>query len=117
MRIPGIVLIAGLASATAQAADPNGKFQIVGAGALACQKYLGATEQQRAYTETWWAGYMTAMNRSTGDTHHLMGDVDPAEVNAMILRDCTARPNESIGIVVRAVMEQLYPKRRRAAPK
>ncbi len=57
---------------------------------------------------------MTAMNRSTGDTHHLMGDFAPAEVNAMILRDCTARPDQPIAIVVHAVMEQLYPKRRRA---
>ncbi len=47
MRSLSMVLVAGLESATAQAADPNGKFQIVGAGALSCEKYLGATEQQR----------------------------------------------------------------------
>lgn len=46
-----------------------------------------------------------------------MGDFDPAEINAMILRACTARPTVPIAIVVHDVMEQLYPKRRRAAPK
>ena len=116
MRLVSAILATVMMSAAAEAADPDGRFHIVGAGAVTCQQYVGATEQQRLYAETWWAGYMTALNRTTAETYHFMGDTSVEQVNAMIGEHCAANPNDRLAMAVHAVAGQLYAKRQRRSP-
>jgi hypothetical protein len=116
MRFVHAILATMLVSASAQAADPNSMFHIVGAGAVTCQQYTNATPEQRLYAETWWAGYITALNRTTPDTYHLMGDVPSEQVNQMLSEYCTDNPNDRFAIAVHKVVERLYPNRIRKSP-
>lgn len=116
MRLVQAIVATMLMSATAQAADANGRFFIVGAGAVTCQQYVGASQERKLYAETWWAGYITALNRSTGDTYHLMGDAQSELVNEMLQEYCAANPNDRLAIAVHKVVERLYPNRTRKSP-
>ena len=116
MKFIGAVLASGLVCASAQAADKSGHFQTLGAGALACSKYLAADNQDKVYAETWWAGYMTAMNRWTDDTWSFEGKKSADDVNAMLREECAANPQELIANAVHNVLEKLYPDRRQTGP-
>jgi len=116
VKLFGAVLAAGLACATAQAADKNDDFQILGAGALTCQKYLDAGKQDRLYAETWWAGYATAANRLTDDTWSVVGKKSIDDVNDMIQKQCSAHPDDLIAIAVHSVLEDLYKTRTTVSP-
>jgi len=116
MRAVCAVLAIMLASASAQAADPGGKFHIVGAGAVTCEQYTNATPEQRLYAETWWAGYFTALNRTTDDTYHVMGQVPAEQVNEMLRAYCADNPNNRFALAVHKVAEELFPNRIRRSP-
>ncbi len=116
MRVVLAILATVLGAAAAQAADPDGRYQLLGAGTVTCQAYTNATEEQRVYAATWWAGYITAMNRATPDTYHLMGETPPEQVNEMLRKYCGDNPNDRFAIAVHKVVEQLYPKRTRKKP-
>ena len=116
MRVACFALATMLVSASAQAADPNSKFQIVGAGAVTCQQYTNATPEQRLYAETWWAGYFTAINRTTDDTYHVMGQIPAEQVNEMLREYCTDNPNDRFALAVHKVAQQLFPNRIRRSP-
>ena len=58
--------------------------QILAAGALKCQKCLDADKQDRLYAETWWAGYVTAINRTTDDTWGVAGKKSVADISDML---------------------------------
>lgn len=111
-RVTAIVA-AMMMSASANAADSEGVFHIVGAGAVTCQQYSTATPEQQLYAETWWAGYFTALNRTTPDTYNLMGAVQAAQVNEMLRRYCAANPTHRLAIAVHEVADQLHPGRAR----
>jgi opacity protein-like surface antigen len=110
-------VMALVASTAAQAADKDGNFQILGAGVLTCQKYLDSSIEDHRNVEIWWAGYVSAMNRSTADTWGLTGDKAPADVNKMIDAECGSHPNELLGIAVHDVLEALYKTRIQDSPK
>jgi hypothetical protein len=116
VRLISAVLASILVCASAEAADKSGHFQTLGAGALACSKYLAADGQDKLFVETWWAGYMTAMNRSVDDTWSFEGKNSADDVNAMLREECAGDPQELIGNAVHAVLEKLYPDRRQAGP-
>ena len=116
MRLIGAMLATGLACASAHASDKNDNFQVLGAGTVTCQQYLGTSAQNKTYAETWWAGYASAMNRTTGETWSLLGDTPVDGVNAMIEAECKAHPTEMFGLAVHDVLEQLYPKRKQTSP-
>jgi hypothetical protein len=116
MRKTLLALVGILAAAPASAADGNGRFQILGAGAHKCSDYLSATPEQKLVVETWWAGYTTAMNRSTAATYNLVGNMQIADVNAAITRLCQDSPNEFLAITVHKVLEQAYPNRVQRSP-
>jgi hypothetical protein len=116
VKLLGAVLAVVLACATAQAADNNNNFQILGAGALTCQKYLDASKQDRLYAETWWAGYATAANRLTDDTWSVIGKKSIDDVNGMLQKECGAHPDDLIAIAVHSVLEDLYKTRTTASP-
>jgi hypothetical protein len=116
MRSVAIILAALLMGTTAHAVDSNGRFHIVGAGAVTCQQYTDATEQQRIYAETWWAGYITALNRATGDTYNIMGDTTAQAVNGMIAKYCADNPEMRLALAIHKVIEYLQPNRIRKSP-
>lgn len=116
MRSLAFVLLAVIIGGGAQAADTNGKYNIVGAGARKCQEYAGATDQQKIYVETWMAGYITAMNRTTSDTWHISGETAIDKVNAMLAQFCASNPDIHIGIAIHRVLERLHPDRTRKSP-
>jgi hypothetical protein len=116
MRSVQAFFVALVLTTAAQAADPNGRFHIVGAGAVTCQQYIDATPEQRLYAETWWAGYVTALNRTTADTYHVIGATPTEQVNGMIRELCAASPNERLALAVHKVVERLYPSRQRLPP-
>lgn len=116
MRSVVVILAALLVGTSAHAVDPNGRFQIVGAGAVTCRQYTKATPQQRIYAETWWAGYVTALNRTTADTYHMIGDTTPEAVNGMIAKYCADNPELHLALAVHKVVEYLQPQRTRRAP-
>ena len=107
MRKIVFVLVALLVGQAAHAADKNGNYHILGAGTLACQKYLDANEAQRSYAETWWAGYVSAMNRTTNDTWSLVGTNAADKVNAAIGDECKANPNELFAVAVQKALQKV----------
>lgn len=116
MKLVSATLATMLLAGSAHAADPSGKFFIVGAGAVTCQQYVDATPEQRLYAETWWAGYLTALNRTTADTYHLMGETQSEQINDMIRQECASNPTERLAIAVHKVIQQLYANRTRQSP-
>jgi hypothetical protein len=116
VKLLGAVLATGLLCASAHAADKNDNFQILGAGASVCQKYLDAGKQDHLYAETWWAGYVSAVNRLTDDTWSIVGKNSVDDINGLILQECTAHPDELFAIGVHNVLEGLYKTRTKADP-
>ena len=116
MRSLAVILATLLATGGAYAADPGGHYFVVGAGSRSCKEYTTATEQQKVYAETWLAGYITALNRTTADTYHIVGETTPEAMNAMIAKYCTDNPDIALGIAIHKVIEYLQPKRIRKSP-
>ncbi len=95
----------------ARAADANGDFALVGAGALTCRAYMLGSTEDRLFAETWWAGYMSAMNRVTDDTYDLMGEYTVDDINATVDDYCRDNPEDLYGVAVHQVMEAIFPER------
>lgn len=103
-------------SQPATAADERGAFMVHGAGLASCQMYVDASQEQRLHAETWWAGYLTAMNRVTGDTYDLLGERDFADANAWLETWCSSNPDALYINAVHQMLESFYPDRTRSAP-
>ena len=116
MKLFVAALATGLVCAAAHAADKNDNFQVLGAGALTCQKYLDAGKQDRLYAETWWAGYAIAVNQLTDDTWSIVGKKSIDDVNDMIQQECTAHTDELIAIAVHNILDGLYETRTKRDP-
>jgi hypothetical protein len=102
MRATGIGLAVALLAASmggAGAMDSHGGFRVKGVG-----------------TQTWWAGFVTAMNIMKPDTYDYIGGVAPEKVNGMLRQRCEAHPNELIAVAMYRVLEQLHPQRTRQKP-
>lgn len=105
-----------LSGFSAQASDGNGHYFIVGAGSHSCKEYTAATPDQKMYAETWMAGYISAINRTTPDTYHVAGEASVEKVNGMIAQYCTENPDTALGVAIHRVLESLYPQRIRQSP-
>lgn len=115
MRVLAPILLAAAAFATpALGADSNGRYSIRGAGTVACSAYLTATPAQKQFAETWWAGYLTAMNRSTANTYEVLGDWSVEQANAWLLTYCTQNPAAKLAVAVHKMLEAAYPTRKQA---
>ena len=110
------VALSGVTAVPAVAGDSNGRFHVLGAGTVRCSAYTAATAEQKVYAETWWAGYVTAMNRSTADTYNIVGNVSVEQVNGAIATFCQANPEALLAIAVHKVLEDAYPNRVQRAP-
>lgn len=100
----------------ARAADENGSYSIRGAGTVSCQTYVSSTPAQKQYAQTWWAGYVTAMNRVTPKTFHLLGDASPAAADKWLLNYCQQNPTARFETAVNAMLKAAYPSRTQKAP-
>ena len=116
MRSVAAILAVLLATASAHAADPNGRYHIIGAGGVSCKQYTDATDQQRLFAQTWMAGYVTALNRTTADTYHIVGATTPEAMYGMIAKYCADNPSIPLAIGVHKVIEHLHPNRTRNSP-
>jgi hypothetical protein len=105
-----------LAGGSVQASDGSGHYFIVGAGSHSCLDYTRATPDQRMSAETWMAGYISAINRTTPDTYHVAGEASVEKVNAMIAQYCAENPDIALGVAIHRVLERLYPQRIRQSP-
>ena len=110
MKLIGTIFAAALLCGTAQAADKDGKFQVIGAGAITCQKYLetNSNEADRRLTEMWWTGFVTAANLLTSDTWSVVGKDPNARVNEALQKHCKENPNILFAIAVHDVVKSLY---------
>jgi hypothetical protein len=108
MKLIGTVLVAALLCGTAQAADKDGKFQVMGAGVLTCQKYLDANDADKKLAEMWWTGYLTAVNRLTDDTWSAAGRDPNGRVNDAIQKQCKDHPAELYAIAAHDAIKSLY---------
>lgn len=90
---------------------------IRGAGTVSCSQYLEATPEQKKYAETWWAGYVTAMNRATPRTYHLLGQMSTADANRWLENYCRNNPDRRLAIAVHEMLRAAYPNRLQASPK
>jgi hypothetical protein len=116
VRLLSAALAVGLMCASAHAADKDGNFQILGAGALKCQKLLDADKQDRLYVETWWAGYVTGVNQTTDETWSSIGKKSIDDINDLIQKQCAAHPDDPIGIAVHDVLDDLFKSRTKVDP-
>lgn len=116
MKSIAMILATLLVGTSAHAVDSNGRFHIVGAGSVTCQQYSDATEQQKLYAETWWAGYITALNRTGDDTYNILGETTPQAMNAMIAKYCADNPGMRLALAIHKVVEHLQPMRTRKSP-
>lgn len=105
-----------LTTSSALAADPNGRFYMLGAGAVSCKQYTDATDEQKVPAHTWMVGYISAVNRMTADTWHIAGETKPEVVFGMIAKYCVDNPETALGIATHKVLDQLQPKRTRKSP-
>jgi len=119
MKLIGIILAAALLCGTAQAADKDGNFHVLGSGMLTCQAYLDANDKDRLSAELWWEGYVTAMNRLTDDTWSVVGKDDPVDrVNGAIQKQCKEHPKILFTIAVHNAIQSLRDDHRvKVAPK
>jgi hypothetical protein len=118
MKLVGAIVAAVLLCGTAQAADKDTNYQVIGAGALNCQKYLDANDADRKFAEMWWTGYVTAVNWLTDDTWSAVGKDPNERVNDAILRQCKEHPTKLFVIAVHDAVQSLYNDHRiKAAPK
>jgi hypothetical protein len=116
MKSIAVILATLLVGTSAYAADPNGRYYVLGAGSRMCKEYTGATDQQKLYVETWLAGYITALNRTSADTYHIVGETSAEAINGMIAKYCTDNPDIAVGIAIHKVIEYLQPNRIRKSP-
>jgi hypothetical protein len=116
MQFFATMLAMVLATSSALAADPNGRFYMLGAGAVSCKQYSDATDEQKVSAHTWMVGYISAVNRMTTDTWHIAGETKPDVVFGMIAKHCIDNPETALGIATQKVLDQLQPKRTRKSP-
>lgn len=116
MRLVAISAVLAALAAPAGAMDGDKNFWVVGGGSLLCSAYAQGSPEQKLTLETWTAGYVTAMNRSTPDTYNLL-IISVDEAKARLQRICEGSPSKIFVHAVHELLESLYPTRARRAPK
>ena len=104
-RLAASALAGTLALATfgqaAQAADGAGNFSVRGIGGQGCSVWIQVLDQgdetQRREGilafQSWLAGYITALNRTTAETYDGMPFLDMVNVLAIVVNECRAKPD------------------------
>lgn len=111
LGVAALAMLTVASASSARAADAKGNFAIRGAGTVSCTDYINATPEQKIYAQTWWAGYLTAMNRVTPDTYNLLGRSSIEDADNWLLTYCRQNPNERFATAVHEMLKALYPSR------
>ena len=104
------------AFATAQAADKNGRFRAKGVGSQTCASYSTFDKDDRLIVETWWAGFVTAMNIERDDTYDILHDVRPEMVNRWLDGYCKDNPDHLLAVAAYRMIESYHGNRLKASP-
>lgn len=110
------LVAAMLAAGQIQAADGKGRFRIKGVGSQSCASFLTFDEDDRVIVETWWAGYVTAVNIERDDTYDVLPEVKPDLVNRWLQGWCKDNPDQLLAIAVHKMVDYHYPKRAKSSP-
>ncbi len=105
-----------LSAQNAYASDENGRYWIYGVGRQACETYLEARNNggfSEISYKNWISGYLTASNRSSGDTYNLLGDTDFQGALTWIDLYCEKQPKNTIYMAMAQLTSVYYSKRRK----
>jgi hypothetical protein len=105
-----------VATQTAGASDAKGNFAIRGAGTVMCKAYVNASPAQRKIAETWWAGYLTAMNRRTAKTYDILGNLSVKNANEWLMRYCKKHPSRRFTFAVHDLLKAAFGSRLKVSP-
>jgi hypothetical protein len=122
MKIKILILLSALVfSGQSFAADENGRYAATGLGTSSCGKYLeemgGEDSMSQLFYISYTAGYVTGVNFGLGDTWNITASTDSAGIDAFLLRFCTENPLKYYTTALEALMAELYPNRKKSAPK
>lgn len=109
-------LLAALTASHAHAADERGRFRAKGVGSQSCASFLTFDADDKLIAETWWAGYVTAINIERDNTYDVLPDVKPELVNAWLEGYCRDNPNQLLAVAVHRMIEYHFPKRSKSSP-
>jgi hypothetical protein len=123
MRLVWLLLGFAGCSSIAHASDDVGKYMSHGPGAVSCGTFVQAENGTvpdaagiRQDILSWTTGYLTAYNRLTDDVYDIYGQTDSRGIELWLYRYCAARPLQTFDDALHALIQQLYPLRRIAAP-
>lgn len=112
-------LAAGLASGAARAADANAQFYIMGdPGIMTCGTLMSTMNDADTGKQLgmWIAGYVTALNRTTPETFHVLGGVEVSAFFDDMLTLCRKQPDALVEEAVFVAIEKAKPSRKTKAP-
>lgn len=118
MRILSVLacLLLAVATIPAQAADQKGRFRAKGVGAQSCSDYLQFGKEDQLVAETWWAGFVTAVNIERDDTYDVLPNVPVETVNQWLEGYCRNNPRHLMSIAVYRLVEHHFPTRAKSSP-
>ena len=89
-----------------------------------CGQYVTARDEGRRDKRrqenihiSWIIGYLSAYNRQTPDTYHIMGQTDLPAILLWLENYCKRNPLEHFAKAVELLTDELHPRRIRKAPK
>jgi len=112
-----------LAPVTVLAADQRGDFAMQGIGRVSCEVFLQEREKNsKLYWNIggWIDGYLTGYNVHVDDTYDITSyaPMDAADSFVILLaRHCQNNPDDPVGVIVKALSEQMHETRLQQADK
>ncbi|MEK0082800.1 peptidoglycan-binding domain-containing protein [Benzoatithermus flavus] len=113
-RILWLAAALALVSASAEAADGQGRYAAHGLGRTPCKHFVEVCEKgsdECKLTGTWIAGYLTAFNALNKDTFDILPWQPPELVAQGAFNLCKANPDAALVEAVTQVVRVLYPQR------
>lgn len=110
------LLAALLFAGAAHADDADGRFRIKGVGGQSCKQYLAFDKDSRLVVETWWAGFVTALNIERRDTYDILSGVSVEQVNAWLVAYCGENKDDLLAVAVYRLAEYYFPRRAKSSP-
>ncbi len=102
-------------SAAAHAADPQGRYFIMGPGKAPCRDFVAAKENaaDQLYA-SWVTGYLTAINERMPDTYSIGGTTTGEQLMQGLEKFCRKNPDQLFAAAAEALVRALEPQRLRA---
>lgn len=100
----------------AEAADPDGKFAIGGAGSVQCADFVESQNinpEFRRVVASWMSGFFTALNAASADTFDIVPWHSPELIISIVIGHCQDYPNDSLASASWSIAKALEPQRLR----